>query len=173
MYLIIFFLLVTGAVLPCNRSSYRNFVPILTVALDIQAQFHITASISSLLFTGSTIGFFLGTFVYERIFAFLSSSRLSRFLFCQSQTSTGSGKPTRRRRGGGPRSNGSLASSASQGRYITLVLFSCLHATFFVIMGLRINFGCALLAYVIAAFCRAFLTGEFILLFLGQVGLLT
>jgi hypothetical protein len=148
--------------------TYCNFVSCsLLLTLDIQAQFHITASISSLLFTGSTVGFFLGTFAYERVLAFLSSSKLSGFPFCKSQTSTGSGKPTRRRRGGGPRSNGSVASSASQGRYVTLVLFSCIHATFFVIMGLRINFGCALLAYVIAAFCRAFLTGEFHLLFPG------
>lgn len=50
--------------------------------------------------------------------------------------------------------------SQCQSRYLTLVLASILHACFFAIMGSKKGFPSMLIAYVISAFARSFVSGE-------------
>ncbi|KAF8898373.1 major facilitator superfamily domain-containing protein [Infundibulicybe gibba] len=96
---------------------------------------------SSLLFAGSTCGFAIGTLVVESVMNHLGRIPLHHK---------------------GPfASNGSSAYgySASRARHLTLILGSVLHACFFIIMGSRGGFPALFMAYVVAAFARAFLTG--------------
>ena len=50
--------------------------------------------------------------------------------------------------------------SHCQSRYLTLVLASILHACFFAIMGSKKGFPSMLVAYVISAFARSFISGK-------------
>ena len=50
--------------------------------------------------------------------------------------------------------------STAKGRFVVLILASILHSLFFVIVGFKPGFDTILVAYAIAAFARAFLTGK-------------
>ncbi|EGO03178.1 hypothetical protein SERLA73DRAFT_101296 [Serpula lacrymans var. lacrymans S7.3] len=111
---------------------------------------------SSLLFAGSTTGFAIGTLLVERIVKCLARFDISSgpkayiptFLSFSSLPSPG------------PKNTPVVVYSNSKSRFIALFLSSVLHACFFVIMGTARNFPTLFIAYVVAAFARAFLTAS-------------
>ena len=50
--------------------------------------------------------------------------------------------------------------SPSQARLLAVLLSSCLHGMFFIMMGSKGGFWLTFCAYMLAAFARAFLTGK-------------
>lgn len=56
--------------------------------------------------------------------------------------------------------NGTGGYSASQARSLTLIIASVLHGCHFIMIGLKGGFGVTFLAYAVAAFARALLTGQ-------------
>ncbi|KAL0950862.1 hypothetical protein HGRIS_007621 [Hohenbuehelia grisea] len=124
-----------------------------TVIPYFEAEFGLTSLTSSLLFTGSTVGFFAGTLLVEHIVKLLSRFEPSR----ADRSLVPALFATRPAKIPGTRSTGC---SLSQGRYLTLTYFSVLHAMFFVMMGTRGGYAILLLSYAVAAFARAMVTGE-------------
>ncbi|KAG7099782.1 hypothetical protein E1B28_001594 [Marasmius oreades] len=124
-----------------------------TVLPYLKAHFQMSDLLTSGLFCGGTIGFFLGTFIVEPVMHALGLYHLggpaNRSLFPAWLTH-------KRRRS----SDDTEAFSASQSRYLTLVLASVVHSSFFVLMGIRQGFGAMFVAYAIAALARAFLTAS-------------
>lgn len=127
-----------------------------TVLPYFMAEFHITFMMSSLLFAGSTLGFFSGTLLVESLI-----SQLGRFDLAKSRWrwipctwlpfrifpfKKGNTKHT--------------GFSPSQARLLALVLSSCLHGMFFVMMGTKGGFWVLFFAYALAAFARAILTAS-------------
>ena len=53
-----------------------------------------------------------------------------------------------------------LGESAIRGRYLSLIIFSVVHASFFIIMGVCRSYTYIMVSYITAAFTRAFLTGK-------------
>ncbi|KDQ54735.1 hypothetical protein JAAARDRAFT_692970, partial [Jaapia argillacea MUCL 33604] len=115
---------------------------------------------SSLLFVGTTVGFCLGTLVVESVVHFLGrfytsaerASCIPAVPMVSRLLSLKSVKTESR--------DGVVGYSPSQARLLSLFIFSLVHASFFIIMGLSKGFPGLFMAYVTAAFARAFLTGE-------------
>ncbi|KAF9459473.1 major facilitator superfamily domain-containing protein [Collybia nuda] len=122
-----------------------------TVLPYFTAEFHLTAMTSSLLFAGSTCGFAFGTVLVESILKALGRIPL------------GAGRnnivPPRVARLFSAR-NSAGGYSASQARSLTLAIACILHGVHFIMIGLKGGFGVTFLAYAVAAFARALLTGE-------------
>ncbi|KAG6812528.1 hypothetical protein H0H92_002419 [Tricholoma furcatifolium] len=137
---------VTGTVLPYFTASY-----------------HLNPMTSSLLFAGSTCGFFVGTFIVERIVNFFGQ--------CSAEHSTNSLVPYipffrfKTQKDGAS----SIRHSASQARHLTLIFSSVLHAMFFIMVGRKGGFAITFMAYVVAALARSFITGDMIFVGVGGV----
>ncbi|KAF9270783.1 MFS general substrate transporter [Marasmius fiardii PR-910] len=123
-----------------------------TVLPYLKAYFQMSDLLTSSLFCGGTVGFFLGTFTVEpvmhRLGLYYLGGPTKRSLFpawLQKNTRT---------------SGDTVAFSASQSRYLTLVLGSIVHSSFFVLMGIRQGFGTMFVAYATAALARSFLTAS-------------
>ncbi|KAJ7597630.1 MFS general substrate transporter [Mycena floridula] len=123
-----------------------------TVLPYFQSEFRLSYMVSSLLFAGSTSGFFTATMLVERILGCLGIFSLHRtrrtfvpsFLFFSFNASS-------------PEKHGF---SASQARYVSLLVFCAVHTTFFLIMGLAKGFPELFLAYVVSSFARGITTAS-------------
>ena len=60
--------------------------------------------------------------------------------------------------------------SPSQARLLAVLLSSCLHAIFFIMMGSKGGFWLSFCAYMLAAFARSILTGQNYFFFLVRFG---
>ncbi|KAJ3574526.1 hypothetical protein NP233_g1716 [Leucocoprinus birnbaumii] len=119
-----------------------------TVMPYLDAEFHLTTRTSSLLWAGTTCGFFIGTFLLEIILRWLgrfnheaSRKRIiphSLVIFNKNASSCGH--------------------SATQARHSALLIASIMHAFYFIMMGSRGGFPVMFIAYAMAAFARALLT---------------
>jgi len=147
----------------------------LTVTADFKADFHLTYMTSSLVFATSTVGqvtisltrlnliffhsFAIGTLLVERVI-----KALGRFHIYSDQRSFIPAIPLISRlspfTSSSFQSHGSTGHSASQARFLLLILSSVLHACYFIIMGCKSGYPALLLAYSIAALARAYLTCE-------------
>ncbi|KXN83561.1 Bypass of stop codon protein 6 [Leucoagaricus sp. SymC.cos] len=123
-----------------------------TVLPFFMADFHVSFTMSSLLFTGTTFGFFSCTLLIEVIMKTLSRTPMDgeRSAWFPSLAPTRSKKPH------GP----VIRSSFLQGQHLSLVLASLIHASFFVMMGSTRGYVTIFTAYVVAAFARAILTAS-------------
>ncbi|KAL0571974.1 hypothetical protein V5O48_009976 [Marasmius crinis-equi] len=121
-----------------------------TVLPYLKAYFHLSDLLISTLWLGGTVGFFLGTFIVEPAMHSLG-------LYQVTGAADRSLRPAWSHRG--KMSVATVAFSASQSRYLTLVLGCIVHSSFFVLMGIRKGFGAMFVAYATAALARAFLTG--------------
>ncbi|KAF8971544.1 hypothetical protein BDZ97DRAFT_1753335 [Flammula alnicola] len=107
-----------------------------TVMPYLAAQFHMTSTLSSSLFAGTTCGFFAGTFLVESIMKYLGTFRVHR----------------------NEAFDDDFGHSTTQARFLVLVMASIMHSTYFIMMGSRSGFPVMFLAYVMSAFSRALLT---------------
>ncbi|KAG2154538.1 major facilitator superfamily domain-containing protein, partial [Suillus clintonianus] len=112
----------------------------------------------ALLFTGSTVGFVIGTILLERIVKFLGQFYPSLGqntclpavpFFHRLFTKNVSAAPPC-----------GVGYSPTKARFFSLVLGGLLHPLFFIVMGTARNYPALLLAYTIAAFARAFWTAS-------------
>jgi hypothetical protein len=97
--------------------------------------------------------FAVGTLLVER-----TIKVLGRFHLCSAKRSFVPAVPFVSRLLHTTRSHGSTGHSASQARFLTLILSSVLHMSYFLVMGFRSGYPCLLLAYCLAALARAYLT---------------
>lgn len=95
--------------------------------------------------------YFAGTFLVETILKWLGRFNLesepSRNIECSSLVVSG-------------KKIGKFGHSASRARHLALIITSVLHAFFFAMMGSRAGFPVMFVAYAVAAFARAVLTGK-------------
>ncbi|KAF8078369.1 major facilitator superfamily domain-containing protein [Lyophyllum atratum] len=125
-----------------------------TVLPYFTADFHLNPMTSSLLFAGSTCGFFTGTILVEPVMTFLGR--------CAADSSTNSlipyvpwlSKSCSRKKIHNTRH------SASQARHLVLVFSSIVHASYFVMIGSRTGYPGTFMAYAVAAFSRGLLTAS-------------
>ncbi|TDL28841.1 MFS general substrate transporter [Rickenella mellea] len=131
---------VTGAMLP-----------------HFQTDLHLTYTTSSILFIASSAGFTVGTLLLERVLHFMG--RIHMPDVGNNHVSILSLRFQRRK----SRLSHSLhiadSHSPSRARSIVLIIFSVCHATFFILMGTK-SYPALIAAYAVAAFSRAFLTGQ-------------
>ncbi|OCH96576.1 MFS general substrate transporter [Obba rivulosa] len=129
-----------------------------TLLPHFQADFHLSFMTSSLFFVASATGYGIGTLLVEHVMRFLGRY----YITLNGAFATGSRRSLlQRSSSSGPGATKILAYSASQSRFVTLVLASLLHATFFAIMGSRRGFPSMFVAYVISAFARSFISGGY------------
>ncbi|KAF5356364.1 hypothetical protein D9756_004239 [Leucocoprinus leucothites] len=128
-----------------------------TVLPFFMADFHVSFTMSSLLFTGTTVGFLSGTFLVEVIMKTLARTPVER----ERSAWIPHLAPARTRRSRG----GDVRESFLQAQHLSLVLSSLMHATFFVMMGSTRGYITIFSAYVLAAFARAILTATLNLYF--------
>ncbi|KJA25980.1 hypothetical protein HYPSUDRAFT_64204 [Hypholoma sublateritium FD-334 SS-4] len=121
-----------------------------TVLPLFMEDFHITYTMSSLLYAGSTIGFISGTLLVESII-----HRLGRF---DPTKSTSTCVPQLNLFARGPLKETGF--SPAQAKWVSLLVSSTLHALFFVIMGTARGYWPLFCAYAVAAFARSILTGK-------------
>ncbi|KAJ3559411.1 hypothetical protein NP233_g11268 [Leucocoprinus birnbaumii] len=121
-----------------------------TVLPFFMADFHVSFTMSSLLFTGTTAGFLSGTFLVEVIMKALARTPTSgeRSAWIPYLTPT----PARKSQNGS-----AVRESFLQAQHLSLVLSSLMHASFFVMMGSTRGYVTIFCAYVVAAFARAIL----------------
>ncbi|KAF5377677.1 hypothetical protein D9615_005185 [Tricholomella constricta] len=125
-----------------------------TVLPYFTAAFHLNPMTSSLLFAGSTCGFFTGTLLVEPVMNFLGR--------CPSNRSTSSLIPHipwisaifR------PLGASNVRHSALQARHLVLIISSVIHAVHFVMIGTKRGYPATFMAYAVAAFSRALLTAS-------------
>ncbi|KAF5355966.1 hypothetical protein D9756_004248 [Leucocoprinus leucothites] len=143
---------VTGTVMPCephfHSDEFHSLLTRLGGSTDLAAEFHLTTMTSSLLWAGTTCGFFIGTFLLEIILRWLGRFSLepskksivphTLAIFKKNRPASGH--------------------SATQARHSTLLIASVLHAFYFIMMGSRGGFPVMFVAYAMAAFSRALLT---------------
>ncbi|KAF8203265.1 MFS general substrate transporter [Pholiota molesta] len=120
-----------------------------TVMPYLSAQFHMNSTLSSSLFAGTTCGVFASTFLVESIMGYLGTFRVHR-----NERSFFSFMPAFRRKS---IFDDDLGYSVVQARFLTLVICSILHSTYFIMMGSRSGFPIMFLAYVMSAFSRTLL----------------
>ncbi|KAF8807212.1 MFS general substrate transporter [Phlegmacium glaucopus] len=116
------------------------------------AEFHINFMFSSLLYAGSTIGFLTGTLLVESIINQLgrfspTNVHWSWFLRMSIFPEFLSSKKPRK----------VIGYSPSKARFLALLLSSCLHGMFFVMMGSHGGYWVSFCAYALAAFARSIL----------------
>ncbi|KAJ3507663.1 hypothetical protein NLJ89_g6181 [Agrocybe chaxingu] len=122
-----------------------------TVLPHFMAEFQVSYTLSSLLYAGSTTGYLFGTFLVELIINYLSQFNLTKTCWSWFPASIlFSRKHTQKK----------LGFSPSQGRLLTLLFSSTVHAMFFVMMGSRSGYWVLFFGYVVAAFARSILTAS-------------
>ncbi|KAH9947661.1 MFS general substrate transporter [Amylocystis lapponica] len=126
-----------------------------TLLPHFEADLHLNYMSSSLFFVASATGYAVGTLLVEYITSFLGRYYLSAADPATADTTITS----RFLKRASAVDQAVLVYSPSQSRFLTLVLASMLHAMFFVIMGSKRGFASMLVAYVISAFARSFVTG--------------
>ncbi|KAJ3561022.1 hypothetical protein NP233_g10451 [Leucocoprinus birnbaumii] len=121
-----------------------------TVLPFFMADFHVSFTMSPLLFTGTTAGFLSGTFLVEVIMKALARTPTNgeRSAWIPHLTPT----PARKTQNGN-----AVRESFLQAQHLSLVLLSLMHASFFVMMGSTRGYVTIFCAYVVAAFARAIL----------------
>jgi hypothetical protein len=95
---------------------------------------------------------FASTFLVESIMGYLGTFRVHR-----NERSFFSFMPAFRRKS---IFDDDLGYSVVQARFLTLVICSILHSTYFIMMGSRSGFPIMFLAYVMSAFSRTLLAGS-------------
>ncbi|KAK7058591.1 hypothetical protein VNI00_002227 [Paramarasmius palmivorus] len=115
----------------------------------LKAQFNLSDMLTSALFCGSTVGFFIGTFIVEPVMRRLGLYHIGKRSMLPAWLSL-------YRPADGPQT--SVGFSASQARFNTLISASIVHSSFFILMGVRLGFSAMFIAYATAALARAFLT---------------
>ncbi|KAJ7706409.1 major facilitator superfamily domain-containing protein [Mycena rosella] len=110
--------------------------------------------ISSLLFVGTTCGFTAGTLLVPRIMRFLG-----RFYLSDANLALVPIAPFRIALS--RKTSGGVGHSASQARYLVVIMASVCFPTNFIMMGSKTGFATMFMGYVIVAFGRAVLTGIF------------
>ncbi|CAA7264720.1 unnamed protein product [Cyclocybe aegerita] len=122
-----------------------------TILPHFMAEFQVSYTLSSLLYAGSTTGYLFGTFLVELIINYLSQFNLAKTCWSWFPASIlFSPKHTQKK----------LGFSPSQGRLLTLLFSSTVHAMFFVMMGSKNGYWVLFFAYVVAAFARSILTAS-------------
>ncbi|ESK92166.1 mfs efflux transporter [Moniliophthora roreri MCA 2997] len=117
----------------------------------LKAQFNLSDMLTSALFCGSTVGFFIGTFVVEHVTHRFGLYHIGRKSMIPAWLSLH--RPTDNVRN-------TIGFSTSQARFNTLVSASIVHSSFFILMGVRLGFSAMFIAYATAALARAFLTAS-------------
>ncbi|EMD41723.1 hypothetical protein CERSUDRAFT_120694 [Gelatoporia subvermispora B] len=129
-----------------------------TLLPHFQADFHLSFMTSSLFFVASATGYGIGTLLVEHVTRFLGRYHITvNGAVPVEASSIRRGVLTRSSRSK-PSTSRLPAYSASQSRFVTLVLASLLHAAFFAIMGSKRGFPSMFVAYVISAFARSFIS---------------
>ncbi|KAF8624766.1 hypothetical protein AX15_005660 [Amanita polypyramis BW_CC] len=121
-----------------------------TVLPYFMADFHLSSMILSLIFLGGACGFAFGSFTVERVLNFLGQFNYKYppgWLFPAS--------PFLLRYTGRKVPKENIAHSASQARFLVLMIGCLLHSSFFVLMASRSGFPVMFVAYASAAFGRA------------------
>ncbi|KZT43917.1 MFS general substrate transporter [Sistotremastrum suecicum HHB10207 ss-3] len=126
-----------------------------TVLPYFDADYHLSYTLSSIVFVAATVGFFIGTFLLESVIKYLgkfdvSKSKARRVPMLPSFLS--------RVLGAGKRKE--LGFSEAQALHFSLVWSAFMLSLFFVIVGLKGGAPTLFFAYSVAAFARAFLTGQ-------------
>ncbi|KZS93282.1 MFS general substrate transporter [Sistotremastrum niveocremeum HHB9708] len=126
-----------------------------TVLPYFDADYHLSYTLSSIVFVAATVGFFIGTFLLESVIKYLgkfdvSKSKARRVPMLPSFLSRvlGAGKGKE------------LGFSEAQALHFSLVWSAFMLSLFFVIVGLKGGAPTLFFAYSVAAFARAFLTGQ-------------
>ncbi|KAI0374405.1 MFS general substrate transporter [Pilatotrama ljubarskyi] len=118
---------------------------------------HLSFLLSSLFWAASATGYALGTISIEHV-----TRILGRVRFPTNRVPSVVAFPLCARKAG-PHSpekeTAVIGFSRSQSRFYTMVLASVLHAVFFVLMGSKRGFASMMIAYVISAFARSFISG--------------
>lgn len=161
--------------MPCERCfhspKFHTMWTWVTGSTDLDAEFHLTTMTSSLLWAGTACGwvkavswsppvsahtllrFFIGTFLIEIILRWLgrfSLERSKKSIIPQSWI-TFDKRP-------------SFGYSPTQARHSALLIASVVHAFYFVMMGSQGGFPVMFVAYALAAFARALLSGKMVAL---------
>lgn len=110
----------------------------------------------------ATLRYFAGTFLVETIL-----KRLGRFELDSEPSSNIEHSSS----GVSGEKTGRFGHSASRARHFALIITSVLHAFFFAMMGSKGGFPVMFVAYAVAAFARAVLTGKLIALVIISVTL--
>ncbi|KAF9451790.1 MFS general substrate transporter [Macrolepiota fuliginosa MF-IS2] len=121
-----------------------------TVMPYLSAEFKLTTMTSSLLWAGTTCGFFIGTFLVEIILKWLGRFSLEsskKSIIPHTLIIFNKKAPA-------------VGHSASHARHLALVIAGVMHAFYFIMMGSRGGFPVMFVAYAMAAFARALLTGK-------------
>ncbi|KAJ7102145.1 MFS general substrate transporter [Mycena belliarum] len=115
-------------------------------------EFHLSYMTSSLLFVATTCGYTSGTLLVPRVMNFLG-----RFYLTDIKLGVFPLSPFRIALS--KKSTSGVGHSASQARYLALILCSALPPTNFIMMGSKSGFLTMFMAYVLIAFGRSILTG--------------
>ncbi|KAI0359166.1 MFS general substrate transporter [Trametes cingulata] len=118
---------------------------------------HLSFLLSSLFWAASATGYALGTISVEHVTRFLG-----RIRFHTNRPPSVITFPLRSRDNSVPSSEKEtsiIGFSRSRSRFYTMMCASVLHAAFFVLMGSKSGFASMMIAYVISAFARSFVSG--------------
>ncbi|KAI0670133.1 major facilitator superfamily domain-containing protein [Trametes maxima] len=130
-----------------------------TLLPHFKSDLHLSFVLSSLFWVASASGYALGTITIEHV-----TRTLGRTCFSTSRVPSAIGLPLHFRTKASDtaeKGSSSLAGySKSRSRFYIMVLASLLHALFFVIMGCKLGFPSMMVAYVISAFARSFISGS-------------
>ncbi|KAH9853161.1 MFS general substrate transporter [Lenzites betulinus] len=123
-----------------------------TLLPHFKSDLHLSFVLSSLFWVASASGYALGTIVVEHVTRIIgrtrfSTQKLPNVVAFPLRFSTGTEKEST-----------IVGFSRSRSRFYTMVSASLLHAVFFILMGCKLGFLSMMIAYVISAFARSFIS---------------